>query len=272
MKSSLRLGRVFGIEIGLDYSWFIVFALVTWSLAGHVFPMAYPAWSRGLMWGIGVLTSLLFFASVLAHELGHSLVSQRNGVPVRRITLFVFGGIAEMTREPRRPWHEFAMALAGPAVSLALGIAFLVLSRTVGNATPVEGLASWLARINLMLAAFNLIPGFPLDGGRVLRALVWATTGSFARATHLAATTGQIVAYGLMAWGVFRGFSGDWVNGIWMAFIGWFLLSTAQTSLRQVTLEQMLRGHTAREVMMVDCPRVPPDLSVRQLTKAELAA
>lgn len=272
MKAALRLGNLFGIDVTVDYSWFIVFGLVAWSLAGHVFPMGYPDWPRGLMWGLGLLTSLLFFASVLAHEFGHSLVSQRSGVPVRRITLFIFGGLAEITGEPRRPGDEFAMALAGPAVSLVLGLAFLALSRVAGPGTPLEGLASWLGRINLTLAAFNLIPGFPLDGGRVLRALVWGATGSLARATRLAATSGQVVAYGFMAWGLFQGFGGNWVNGIWLIFIAWFLLGAAQTSVRQLTLQELLRGHTAREVMMADCPRVAPDLSIQQLVDDHLLA
>jgi len=266
VRNALRLGRVFGIAIGLDWSWFIVFFLITWSLAAHYFPMNYPDWSRGLYWLVGLLTSLLFFGSVLAHELSHSLVARATGTPVKSITLFIFGGVAQIAREPQRPRDEFWMALAGPAMSLALAFLFGLIwlgARDVSQ--PVAALAFWLGWINLLLAGFNLIPGFPLDGGRVLRSILWGITGDLRRATRVATTTGRMIAYIFIFWGILMIFRGYWINGLWIAFIGWFLENAAANSYRQVALRDQLAGHTAEEVMMVDCPRVPPDLTLEEL-------
>lgn len=265
-RGALRLGRIFGIEVGLDWSWFIVFFLITWSLAAHYFPMGYSGWSPGLYWLVGLLTSLLFFGSVLAHELSHSLVARSAGTPVRGITLFIFGGVARIAEEPKRPRDEFWMALAGPGMSLALALLFgLIWLATRGVNQPLAALGSWLGWINLLLAGFNLIPGFPLDGGRVLRSAVWAITRDLRRATRVASIAGRVVAYLFIFWGILLVFRGLWINGLWMAFIGWFLENAAGQSYRQVALRDQLAGHTAREVMMVDCPRVPPELTLEEL-------
>ena len=261
--ATLRLGRLFGTEVKLDLSWFIIAGLITWSLAGHYFPMAHPGWSVGVYWLIGAVTALLFFASVLAHELAHSIVSRAFGIPVRDITLFIFGGAAALQREPRTPRQELLTAIVGPVTSLVLAGGFGVLwwlSRDVLD--PLHALAGWLAWINLALALFNLIPGFPLDGGRVFRAIVWNVTGDLPRATRIAAGLGQMVGLGLIAWGVWQIFGGNWANGLWIAFIGWFLNSAAQASGQQVALESVLAGHTVREVMMTDCPQVPGRLTL----------
>ncbi|MFQ6116739.1 MAG: site-2 protease family protein, partial [Candidatus Bipolaricaulia bacterium] len=190
------MGRIFGIEIQVDYSWFIIFILITWSLAVGYFPQGYPGWSAGLYWSIALITSLLFFASVLAHELAHSLVARSHGTPVKSIKLFIFGGVSQLTEEPKNPRDEFRFTIVGPLMSLILGLAFgVVWWATRGWDHPIAALAQWLGFINLLLAGFNMIPGFPLDGGRVFRSLVRAATDDLRKATHLAVTVGRGVAF-----------------------------------------------------------------------------
>lgn len=265
MRNALSLGKIFGIEVRLDYSWFIIFVMVTWSLAVHHFPMNHQ-WPASTSWTVGILTSLLFFASILAHEFGHSFVAIRKGIPVQSITLFIFGGIARITKEPERPRDEFLIAIAGPAVSAGLGLFFLAVSVLASSPhEPVAALASWLGWINLSLALFNLLPGFPLDGGRILRSIVWGRTGSFKRATQIASTAGQVVAYGFIFLGIWLFFSGRWIDGLWLGFIGWFLNNAAIANYQQVALQEQLSGVTARAVMMTDCPRVPRDLTLHAL-------
>lgn len=267
MRNGIPLFKLFGIQVNLDYSWFLVFLLIVWSLmAGHYF-MAYQNGSTGFRLLLAVITALLFFASILAHEFGHSLVAIRTGVPVQRITLFFFGGVAQIAREPRRALDEFFMALAGPAVSLVLAGGFgtlWLLSRFLGW-QPVSVVAGWLGAINLMLALFNLIPGFPLDGGRVFRAIVWGITGSLTRATYIAGRTGQGVALFLIAGGFLQALGGDWANGLWIVFIGWFLLNAAAKSMQQTMLRDLSQGYTAQDVMWSDCPRVPRSMTLQQL-------
>jgi Zn-dependent protease len=259
MKNALRLGTIFGIEIGLDYSWFIVFALVTWSMASY-YLMDYR-WPAPTAWTVGAITSLLLFASVLAHELGHSLVAIRKGIPVKSITLFIFGGVSQITEEPARPRDEFLISIAGLAVSGVLGLLFLLLAHAMPDPRqPAAVQAAWLGRINLLLAAFNLIPGFPLDGGRIFRSILWGVTGSFHRATQIAVAAGRVVAYGFIFLGLWMFFGGDWVNGLWLAFIGWILNGAAVGTYQQLLLREQLAGVTARDVMMTDCPRVSQEM------------
>lgn len=266
MRNALRLGTIAGIEIRLDYSWFIVFALVTWSLGGHYFPMQHPGWPERTYWALGIVTALLFFASVLAHELAHSFVARAYGTPVRSITLFIFGGAAEISEEPKRAREEFAMALVGPATSFGIALLFGLLRLIVGaKSQPLAALATWLGGINAMLGIFNLIPGFPLDGGRVLRSILWGITGSLRKATKAASGVGRLVAFLFIFWGIWMIFGGNWVNGLWIAFIGWFLENAATASAREVAFRELLEGHTASEVMTADCPYVSPDVSVDEL-------
>lgn len=260
--NSIRVGRVLGVELRLDYSWFVVFALVAWMLAGRHFPMMHPGWGSATYWAVGVATSALFFASVVAHELAHSTVSRSFGVPVREITLFIFGGAARLSREPQRPRDEFLIAAAGPIASSAIGAGFWALGWLVDPGGPVSAAAAWLAWINIVLAAFNLIPGFPLDGGRVFRAVVWGVTGSFQRATRLAALLGRGVAFMFIFWGVLQIFAGNLLGGLWIAFIGWFLDSAAARSLEHVAVQDLLEGYTVRDVAMADCPQIPPDMTL----------
>lgn len=215
----------------------------------------------GVYWAMAAVTALAFFASVVAHELAHSLVAKARGVPVRDITLFFFGGAAEITREPKRARDEFLMALVGPVTSLAvaalLGLLWLI---SLPASPQLHALAGWLAWVNLGLGLFNLIPGFPLDGGRVLRATVWGLTGNLQRATRIATSLGRVVAYGFVFWGIWQVFRGNWADGLGIAFVGWFLENAATSSYRQMAFRDMLAGYTAREVMMTDCPRIAPDL------------
>lgn len=263
MRNAIRLGKIFGIELRLDYSWFIIFILITWSLAGHYFPGAHPGWSSGAYWALAAITSGLFFSSVVIHELAHSLVSRAFGTPVHDITLFIFGGAAHIGEEPRRPREELLMALAGPGASLGLaGLFYVLWWLSLGIAGPLHALASWLAWINLMLALFNLIPGFPLDGGRVLHAIVWGLTGDSRRATVIAAGVGRLIAFGLIFYGIWQIFGGNWADGLWIAFIGWFLDSAATQSVRQLAVEDVLAGHTAREALLTDCPHLLPRLTL----------
>ncbi len=260
---TLKLGRIFGIEVKVDTSWFFIAVLITWSLAGHYFPTAHPGWGGAAYLLAGVLTAALFFLSILAHELSHGLVSRRFGRPVRSITLFFFGGVTELQGEPRRPREELLMALAGPATSLlcaGLFGALWLVSR--GRLDFVHAIAGWLAWINLVLGLFNLVPGFPLDGGRVFRAIVWSVTGDPRRATRLAATVGRYIGLALIGWGVWSVFGGSWANGLWIVFIGWFLHSAAAASVQDLVVEDLLAGHRVREAMATDSPRVPSQLTL----------
>jgi len=265
MRNNIQIGKLFGIEVGLNYSWFVIFLLITWSLAGH-YLMVYQEWSTAFRVSLAVATAVLFFTSILAHEFGHSLVAIAKGVPVKSITLFIFGGVAQLTKEPKRALDEFFIAAAGPLVSFALAGIFGLLwlaGQRLDNQS-LMALAGWLGTINLMLALFNLIPGFPLDGGRILRAIVWGATDDMQRATRLVAAIGQGVAWLFILAGVWQIFGGNWVNGLWVAFIGWFLNNAAAGSAQQVTWQELLKGHTAGEVMMTDCPRVSPDMNLAQ--------
>jgi len=266
MRNSLNLGRILGIQIRIDYSWFIIFLLITWSLGSYYFPHYYPGWQSLTYWIVALLTCLIFFASVLAHELSHSLVSKAHGIPVRDITLFIFGGAAQIISEPEKPGREFLMAFAGPLVSIVIAIFFRLIVFVMGSPIhPVSALAYWLSRINLILAIFNLVPGFPLDGGRILRAIVWKMTGNFKKATRLASGAGQFVAFLLIFFGMFMFFTGRFFNGIWFVFIGWFLNNAAERSYRLVALKDTMRGVTVEEAMVRECYGVPGDTTLEQL-------
>ncbi|MCS6806901.1 MAG: site-2 protease family protein [Acidobacteriota bacterium] len=267
---SIKLGKLLGIPVGLHYSWFIVFVLVTLSLVTQ-FAASHPHWSRAEHYAVGLATSVLFFVSVLLHELGHSVVALRKGVPVRAITLFVFGGVAQIEREPSRPTDEFHIAIAGPMVSFLLAGLFYVLSAgTVTMSEAVSTLSQWLGRINFMLAAFNLIPGFPLDGGRVFRALMWKYTDNYEQGTRIASASGQMIAYLFILGGVWIAFTGNFVSGLWLGFIGFFLLNAAQATVAQLDVRRMLAGIRAKDVMTTDCLVMPRGESVAELVEEHL--
>jgi len=270
METGLKIANVWGIPIRLHASWFVIFGLVSWSLASAYFPQEYPGQTPAQLWGMGVLTSLLFAASVLLHELGHSYMAVRSGIPVKGVTLFIFGGVAQISREPSSPGVEFRVAAAGPLVSLALAGLFGGLWLALRGVPLLAGPGQWLARINLSLAAFNLIPGFPLDGGRVLRAAVWRWTGSFQRATHVATSSGQVVAFGFMAYGLFNMLQGRIFDGIWLVFIGWFLQNAAASVYAHASLEQALRGIVVSQVMTRELPGVPAVMRLEPLVQEQI--
>jgi Zn-dependent protease/CBS domain-containing protein len=287
MRSGIRVGRLFGVNIFLDWSWIFIFLLVTWNLAAGVFPSLHPDWSPALYWGLGLVASLLFFASVLAHELAHAVVAQARGLPVRRITLFIFGGVANIESEPGSPATEFLIAIAGPLASLVLGVLFTAAgllfsgSALAGAGTVADALARlgplatmllWLGPLNIVLAVFNLVPGFPLDGGRVLRSVLWAATGSLRQATRWAAWVGQAVAWlfilaGVaMIFGVRIPFFGTGlISGLWLAFIGWFLNTAAVQSYQRIVVEDMLDGVPVARLMRSQAPTVAPNLPLSRL-------
>ncbi len=267
MNASIKLGHIWGIPIGLHFSWFIVFGLVTWSLAAGYFPQEYPTLAAPVYWILGAITSVLFFGSVLVHELAHALVALRNKLPVKAINLFIFGGVAELTREPRSAGAEFRIAAAGPVASFALTALFGGLYLLDQHIPLLAAPSIWLARINLMLAAFNLIPGFPLDGGRILRAVIWWKTDNLHRATQAASVSGQLVAFGFIAVGIFIAFNGSFFDGLWLIFIGWFLQNAAASSLTQSHLQETLRGVTAAQAMQREFARVSGLTPLSQLVE-----
>jgi Zn-dependent protease/CBS domain-containing protein len=265
LKDGIPIGRIFGISVRLHYSWFIIFALVIWSLAADYFPAVYPQWGISVAIAAGVITSLLFFASLLAHELMHSLVAQRHGIPVKSITLFLFGGVSQISEEPREARTEFLIAIVGPLMSLFLGGVFWLLWVFLPPQLDIlAAISFWLGWINIALAVFNMVPGFPLDGGRVLRAAIWWRTRDLNMATRIASNVGRGVGYLLMAAGAWVGLTGNWSSGLWLALIGWYLAATAAGSYRYTSLQQALEGHSVSEVVS-DCVAVPPDLSIERL-------
>ena len=263
-RHNIPLGRILGIPIGVDYSWFLMFALLTWMLAGSYYPAEFKNWPVALYWIMGASAALLLFASVVLHELGHSVVALRFKVPVHSITLFVFGGVAQTGGEPPSAKAEFLIAIAGPLVSMALAGLFAVVQFAVASIQPLWGLARYLAYINFALALFNLIPGFPLDGGRVFRAVVWAVTKNMRKATIIAANGGRFFGFLFIIAGVGRAFLGD-LGGLWIAFIGWFLESAATAQVHQVVFQGLLAGHSVSQAMSSPCASVPADLTLQQL-------
>ena len=260
MGDSFVLGRVLGIRIGINWSWLIVAVLITWTLAAAVFPSENPGLSDGAYVAMGVVAAALFFASILLHELGHAVQARRDRVEIEGITLWVFGGVAKFTGRIPSAGAELRIALAGPLVSLVLGLLFSGVAMVAGLPQSVDGVAAWLGYINLVLLAFNLLPAFPLDGGRVLRALLWSRSGDLARATGSAAAVGRALAFGLVGLALVLFVAGSVFAGVWLAFVGWFLLQAAGAETQQVTVEERLAGRTVADLMRRDPVVVPPEL------------
>jgi Zn-dependent protease len=271
-RRTVPLGRVFGISVDLDYSWFLLFGLLTWVMAVSYYPSEFKNWSPAEYWLMGAVTAIMLFVSVLLHELGHSVVATRFGIPVPRITLFIFGGVSQIASEPTSASTEFWIAAAGPAVSFALAAIFWGLRPIFANVPPLLALVKYLAWLNLVLGAFNLLPGFPLDGGRVFRAIVWAVTGNFHRATAIAVFTGRVFGFSLILLGVSQSLAGKVFNGLWTAFIGWYLESAAASQLQQQTVKDLLAGHKVSEAMSRDCIRVSSDLTLQEVVEDHILA
>jgi Zn-dependent protease len=290
-RSGLRVGKLLGIEIVLDWSLIVIFLLVTFSLGSGVLPAWHPDWSAPLVWGVAIAAAVLFFVSILLHELSHALVAKHYGIPVSSITLFLFGGVANIEHDPDSPKKEALMAAVGPLTSLALGVIFIVLAgmlmrREIGDASdpatlvsgmgPVTTLLAWLGPVNIVLGLFNLLPGFPLDGGRVLRATLWGISKDLREATRRASLVGRFFGWTLIAIGfaMIVGFhfpllGGGLFNGMWLAFIGWFLSNAAAASYRALVIRETLGGVRVAELMRRGLPTtVESSMPIRSLVDA----
>ena len=275
MRAQIKLGRIFGVEIGLHYSWFLIALLITFSLAGH-FQANNPSWSDSLRWGVSIVTAILFFVAIVVHELSHALVAKFRGLPVRSITLFALGGVAQIEKEAADAKTEFWMGIIGPITSFVIGVVCLAITVALGwtppefPQRPLPAMLMWLGLINIGLAIFNMIPGFPLDGGRVLRGIIWWITGNAKRATTIAARVGQFIAFAMIIYGVLQFFRGTGINGLWMVFIGWFLLSASRESYAQMVISEGLRGLRVADVMSRDFPVVDANTNLQTFTEENL--
>jgi len=269
-RHTIPIGRVLGIPIDLDYSWFLIAALITWMLAVSYYPVEFKGGTSIEYWLMGTVTAVLFFASIVVHELAHSWVALRFKVPVSRITLFIFGGVSQIAGEPPSASAEFLIAVVGPLTSFALAAVFFLLEPLLVNITPALAVAKYLALINGLLGLFNLVPAFPLDGGRVFRAVVWGVNKNFRRATLIAASTGRFFGFLFIIWGVWQALRGNVANGLWIAFIGWFLESAAGAQVQQQMVQGLLVGHKVSEAMGNACTHVSGDTSLQNLIDQEV--
>jgi Zn-dependent protease/predicted transcriptional regulator len=272
LRSSVKLGTIFGVPVGLNFSWFFTFAFVTLILGIQVYPAIFEDTAVWVHWLMAVASGILFFASILTHEMAHSLIARAYGIPVKGITLFIFGGVSQITRDAKRPFAEFVMAAAGPATSILLSGFFLFLWwASGGGGRPIEVMWQWLWIMNLGLGAFNLAPGFPMDGGRIVRSALWGITGNYLTATLWASRGGRLMAYGLML----LGFAAlvrliTWLepfSGVWLMLLGLFLEGAARQSWRQVQALEVLRRYRAVDVMTLECPMVPRDATLHEVAQ-----
>ncbi|HTV05837.1 MAG TPA: site-2 protease family protein [Acidobacteriaceae bacterium] len=263
----IPIGRIFGISIDLDYSWFLIVGLLAWILAVSYYPVAFPGAGRLEYWAMGALTAVMLFVSVLIHELGHSVVAQRYGLSVPRITLFLFGGVSQIAAEPPNAAAEFWIAIVGPLVSFALAALFWELEPLFTGSPPWFAVVKYLALLNLVLGIFNLIPGFPLDGGRVLRAIIWRITHAYKRATVAAAVTGRFFGFALIFLGVWEVLTGALLSGLWIGFIGWYLESAAGSQLQWELMRSLVGDHKVLDAMSRDFPLVSGDTSLQELVE-----
>ena len=263
--AGFQIAKILGIPIYLDASWLLIFGLTTYQLSKIIFPGMYPKWTLTQYWSEGILTSLLFFGSVLFHELAHSVVALHYKIPVHSITLFIFGGLARIGREPSKPIQEFNIAVAGPLASFFLAGVFGTLMLVFPTDHMVAALAKILGGSNFILAAFNLAPGFPLDGGRIFRAIIWGITKDFSRATLIAGSSGKVVAYALMGIGGYQAFyKNEWYSGLWLGVIGLYLLNAAQQSIAQMTIRDALAGLHASDVMSHEVPTIDGHITLEE--------
>ncbi|MGE0822153.1 MAG: site-2 protease family protein [Candidatus Binatia bacterium] len=267
LRRGIPLFRVGGIQIRLDFSWFIIFLLVMWSLSAGYFPRYYPDQGQGTYWLAGSIATLLFFASLLTHELAHAFMGKRFGMEIPAITLFVFGGMAHLAEEAKNPKTEFTIAVVGPLTSFVLAGVFWSLTLVLSASPPslAAAIFRYLAYINLALGIFNLFPGYPLDGGRIFRAFWWWKSGSLTRATRLASDLGKGFALMLMILGALEIFSGVLIGGLWLVFIGMFLRGIAEGGYQQTVMQQSLQGVAVQDVMVNDVVTVPPELTLREV-------
>ncbi len=271
-RHTVPIGRVLGIPIDLDYSWFLIVVLLTWLLAANYYPAEFKGGTSVEYWLMGAVTAVLFFVSIVVHELAHSWLALRYKIPVHRITLFIFGGVSQIAAEPPSAMAEFLIAIVGPLTSFALAAFFFSLEPLLVNIGPALAIAKYLALINGILGLFNLVPGFPLDGGRVFRAIVWGVNKNFRRATLIAAGTGRFCGFLFIFLGVWQALRGNVVNGIWIAFIGWFLESAAGAQVQQQMVQGLLVGHKVSEAMGEVCTHVSGDTTLEKLVDQQVLA
>jgi len=264
----IRVGRILGIPIYIDFSWVLVFGLISFSVSSY-FGSQHPTWTSTQTWTVGILTTVLFFVSVVFHELSHSVVAQAYKIKVLSITLFIFGGLARISREPSKAIQEFNIAIAGPLASGFLSAVFFSLTILFPGKPMLLALATYLWETNLSLAVFNLLPGFPLDGGRIFRAIVWGFNKDFNRATRIAGASGKLIAYALIIGGIVSVAYGNW-GGAWLGLIGWYLLTAAQASVAQVTIRGALAGLCAADVMSQEVPTIPANMSLEEYSNEVL--
>jgi Zn-dependent protease/CBS domain-containing protein len=274
VKGSWRIGRIAGIEIGIHYTWLLALVIFTWLLGQSYFPGTYPGWQTYSYWVAGFLATFILFISVLIHELAHSIVARSRGLPVSSITLFILGGVSNLTEEPEKPGLEFVMAIAGPASSLVLAGIFWVIWYLLGSQVIfLKAIFGYMALANALLAGFNLLPGFPLDGGRVFRSILWKTTGNLLKATNIATIVGRLFAWVFMGVGLLLAFGvsilgiSGFLNGLWFVFIGWFLNSAADSSRQEATLREHLTGVLVGQVMEKDVESVHSDTNIADLVQ-----
>lgn len=274
--TGFRLGKIFGIDIHVDLSWFVIFLLVAWSLA-VTFGQIHRSWTFEMRWALAFLASFLFFVSVLAHELAHSLAAQSRGIPVRNITLFMFGGVANIQREPSSAGEETFITIVGPLTSLLIGVVCVLLG-TIAPLQPLRTIFAWLGSVNIMVGVFNLIPAFPLDGGRLVRAFFWAITKDIRRSTRWSSWMGQAIAWGFiiagsaMIFGVSIPFLGAGLfNGLWIIFIGWFLNNAAASGYKHLMIQDVLGDVPVRRVMQTQVPMVSSETLVNDLVNDRFA-
>jgi len=266
MNKSFKIATIGGIQIFVDPTWLLAFAFFTWSL-GAYYDTSFRGWGHSMAYLVGAISTLLLFVTVLLHELGHSFTARALGQPVDSITLFLFGGVSNLTQEPQTPRIEFLVTVAGPLTSLILAAIFYFLHAGAGNgASEVSAVLGYLASVNLILAIFNLVPAFPLDGGRVFRSIVWRITGSMRRATRLSTTISKLFAYLFIAAGLVEALVfGQLLSGLWLAFIGWFLSNSATSSSQQAVIDQVLRGVDVGDVMDNAPAGIAPNVPVQSL-------
>ena len=267
---SIRIFSLFGFDVKIDISWLVLAFLITWSLAQGLFPYYFKDLSPGTYWWMGIFGALGLFFSIIFHELSHSLIARNFGLPIKGITLFIFGGVAHMEEEPSSAKAEFMMAIAGPVSSIILGIALYAL-RTAGRIgnwpVPVTGVIDYLAIINWILAGFNLLPAFPLDGGRVLRSILWKWKQNIGWATRISSRIGSLFGFLLIAMGVIQFFSGNLIGGIWWFMIGLFLQNAARMSYQQLITRRALEGESVKSLMITDPVTVPPTITIKELVE-----
>jgi Zn-dependent protease len=273
---AFRIGKIAEIDIRIHWSWFAIFFLLTWWLAEGFFRDVYEDWTRREAWATAVITTLLFFGSVLLHELSHSLMAKRLGLPVQHITLFIFGGVSALGSEPQSARQEFQVAIVGPLTSFVLGLAFgtavIIAWRLDAMDRPPAAIASYLTFINVAVGIFNMLPGFPLDGGRVLRAGLWAKSGNILRATRWASSAGTFIAFGLIAVGVVSILAGSFIGGVWFIVIGWFLRNASESSYQQLVVRETLEGTRVGDVVNRSFVGAPPDISLAILVNEYMLA